>query len=265
MTGSRCSASPARAVRPLARRIDSAIRRAARAASTDPPHTTGLVSASAMASILAGLTARSRCGEQAIATSSSAVATRSASVRGPSVTRSRYSSITTAVASWSRLEVGRIVAPAAGGVVGDGRVGGQATTTWQPRRTASATAAAVPVSDAVGREHHDQVEAPGPARQAGAGPGDERHRAPGLEHGAQQARVRAGGDHRPRTGLLLEHPGDGLVGGLGGVGHLAAYPCARLGERPEPAVGTLEGGLVVQPGLVEPGHHRIRPACVPRR
>ena len=55
--------------------MDSAIRRAARAASTVPPHSTGLESAMPMARILAGLTARSRCGLQETATSSSASAT----------------------------------------------------------------------------------------------------------------------------------------------------------------------------------------------
>ena len=69
--------------------MDSATRRAARAASTDPPQTIGLVSARAMASILAGLTARSRKGEHSWATASSAVATLSASARGPRRTCAR--------------------------------------------------------------------------------------------------------------------------------------------------------------------------------
>ena len=88
---------------------------------------------------------------------------------GRASTRSRYSSITTAVASWSRVEVGSTVAPPARGVLGD-----QSSRAGRPRRPGSRGVpprrprTALPVSAPVGRQHHHQVEAPGPARAAPA-------------------------------------------------------------------------------------------------
>ena len=78
----------------------------ARAASTVPPHISGLESAMPMARILAGFTARSRCGPHVTATSSSASATTFGSVCGPRWTRSSRPSTTTAMASWSPVWVG---------------------------------------------------------------------------------------------------------------------------------------------------------------
>ncbi len=184
ITGSRCSASPASAVRPLARRSDSAIRRAARAASTEPPQTSGVVSASAMASVLAGFTARSRYGEHAIATSSRAWATDSGSAAGPRSSRSSSCSMTTAVASWSPEEHGSTVLsrPAACSATSD--PGGQATTTRQPRRTASATAEAAPVSPPSGASTTTRSRPP--AQPGSDGPG---HATNGTgHHGSSTAR-----------------------------------------------------------------------------
>ena len=170
ITGSRCSASPARAVRPLARRIDSATRRAARAASTEPPHTTGLVSASAMASILAGLTARSRWGEQRSRRRRAPRPPRSASARGP---RSTLVEVVQHHHRGGQLVAGhgrQHRAPAAGRVLGDQRsLGGQATTTWQPRRTASATADAEPRSEPSGASTTTRSRLPAQPGSAGLG------------------------------------------------------------------------------------------------
>src|SRR4051812_20358295 len=147
----------------------SATRRAARAASDDPPQTTGLVSARAIASIFAGLTARSRWGEQVTATSSSASATSPWSARGPSPTWSRYSGRTTAVASWSRATVGTIVDQRPSACLATSDPSGHATTTWHPRRTASATAAAVPRSVPSGAR--TTTRSSPPAQPGRAGPG----------------------------------------------------------------------------------------------
>ena len=268
MTGSRCSASPAMAVRPLARRIDSATRRAARAASTEPPQTTGLASASAMASILAGLTAMSRCGEHAIATRRAPRRPARGRRGGPRSTRSRYSSTSTAVASWSRPWSGRIVRPAARGVLGDQRV----------RRGGDdhLAAAADGLGDrgrrahvaAVGGEHDDQVEPAGPAGQPRVRA--RRRTAPGTTARARRAAAGSRGRRRPR-------PGDGPARGRRRPPRRArtpprrprGVPAPRTRPGPQERVGDGQRGLVVEPRLVEPGGHVSRPAvsraCGPRR
>ena len=211
-TGSRCSASAASAVRPVARRIDSAIRRAARAASTVPPHSSGVESAMPMARILAGLTARSLCGQQVTATSSRASATTSGSVCGPRCSAvqqvEHHDRDRELVAGLGRQHRG--VAPL--GVLGDQRAlrGGHHQLAAAPYRLGHGAGRGLVAS--LGREHHDEVEAAGPAGEPGPGPGDERHRADRLEHGAQQPRVRAGGHHGARPDL--------------------GEPLDRLGERP---------------------------------
>ena len=101
----------------------------------------------------------------------------------------------------------------------------------------------------LGREHHDEVEAAGPAGEPGSGPGDERHRADRLEHGPQQPRVRAGGHHGP--GPDLGDPLDGLGQGLGGRDRLAPYPRTGLGQGPQAYVGAGQGDLVVEETVVE--------------
>ena len=73
--------------RPHAARKASATRRAARAASTDPPQTTGTSSASASAISFAGFMSTGSAAAQRSATSSSALATGSASTSGPKPSR----------------------------------------------------------------------------------------------------------------------------------------------------------------------------------
>ncbi len=104
-------------------------------------------------------------------------------------------SITTAVASWSPDEQGSTVLSRPTAWSATSERGGQATTTRQPRRTASATAEAAPVSLPSGASTTTRSRRAGPAGQGRAGPGHERHRAPRLEHGPQQPGVRPGGDH----------------------------------------------------------------------
>ena len=142
------------------------------------------------------------------ATSSRALATSSASVSGPRSTRERNCSITTAVASWSRERVGSTVRVPTGGVLGHERLrraGDHDLAAAAHRLGHRAGGAGV---GAVGGEHDDEVERPGPAGQAGVGPGDERHRARRLQHRAQQPRVGPGGDDGARA--VVPADGDGL-------------------------------------------------------
>ncbi len=124
-------------------------------------------------------------------------------------------------------------APAAGGVLGDHR-----------RRRAGhhhLAAAADRLGDRrrgagvgpVGRQHDDEVEAAGPARQGRPRPGDERHRAPRLEDRAQQPGVGAGGDDGARP-VLLAGPGHRLLDRGRGLAGLAPHPRAGLGQRAQP-------------------------------
>ena len=76
MIGSSSSASAASAARPVAARSASATRRLARAASTEPPQTSGCASARQSARSLAGFSVTSASGEQSRATSSIVSATR---------------------------------------------------------------------------------------------------------------------------------------------------------------------------------------------
>ncbi len=109
-TGSSCSASAARAVRPVARRSDSAILRPARAASTVPPHMMGLDRRCRWRGSWPGSprcrgAARSRRRPRRAPS-----AITFGSVSGPRWTRSSRSSTTTATASWSPVWVGSSVA-----------------------------------------------------------------------------------------------------------------------------------------------------------
>ena len=113
---------------------------------------------------------------------------------------------------------------------------------------------------ALGRQHDDQVQRTRPARQPRVGPGHERHRAPRLEGGPQQSRVGPGGDDRTRTALFAGDR-DGLGQGALRLDGLAADPRAGLREHPEARVGGGEDDLVVQAGLVEPGHGADQPGC----
>ena len=184
-------------MRPVARRIDSAIRRPARAASTVPPQRTGLASAMPMARILAGLTARSRCGLQTTATSSRASATTLGV--GP---RAEVDPVEQVEHGHRDGELvaglrGQQRGVAALGVLGDQRPLGGGDDQLAAAAYGLGDGAGGGVVVALGGQHHDQVEAAGPAGQAGAGPGDERHRAHRLEHGAQQPRVGSGRDDGP--------------------------------------------------------------------
>ena len=252
-TGSRCSASPASAVRPLARRIDSATRRAARAASTEPPQTSGLASASAIASILAGLTAMSRCGEQAIATVVERLGDLLGVGVGPELRPGRGSR-----ASPPRWRAGRGSRSAGSCSSGRRRArrpsssGGHATTTWQPRRTASATADAVPVSAPSGASTTTRSRLP--AQPGSAGPGQATNGT--GHHGSSTARSsRESGPAAitARGRACSRARATASVDRLGGLAGLAAYPRAGLGQRPQPEVGRCQRGLVVEAGLVEPG------------
>ena len=55
---------------------------------------------------------------------------------------------------------------------------------------------------------------------------------------------------------LLAGDADGLGQRGLGLDGLAAYSRPGLGQLPQPDVGSGQGGLVVEPGLVEPGNHR---------
>ena len=153
------------------------------------------------------------------------------------------------------MTVGRIVVQRPGGVLGDhrGRRAGDDDLAAAADGLGDGRGGAGVGAD--GGEHDDEVEAAGPAGQGGAGPRDERHRAGRLEHGAQQARVGPGGDHRPRAGVLARRDAEG--GGLGGAAGLAAHARAGLGERAQPQVGRAERDVVVEAGLVEPGHPSV--------
>ena len=177
-----------------------------------------------------------------MATSSRAEATRSASTVGPSETRWRYSSITTAVASWSRLTVGRIWVHRPAACSATSEVDGHATTTWQPRRTASATAEALPTADPSGASTTTRSRLPAQPGSPPAGPGHEGHRAPRLQHRPQQPGVGTRGDDRPRPGLLSAAR-DRLLQRLRGLGDLAPHPGTGLGEVPQLPVDTRRGPL----------------------
>ena len=242
----------------MARRSDSATRRAARAASTEPPQTTGLVSASAMASILAGLTARSRCGEQAMATSSSAAATSSASVRGP---RSTWSQELQHHHGGGELVAGArragscVQRPAACSATRES--GGQATTTW----AAAAYRLARP------RTRRPWSEPSGasittrsrlPAQPGRPGPGQ-------ATNGT--------GHHGSSTARSSRESGPAATPRGGGCPRLRSTPPRRSAPRPPRPPRAVPGRrtrpgcaargsaaprtpLVVEPGLVEPGGHR---------
>ena len=104
---------------------------------------------------------------------------------------------------------------------------------------------------AFGGQHHDEVEAAGPAGQAGAGPGDERHRADRLEHRAQQAGVGTGSDDRAR--LAVGEPLHGLADRLLRGHRLPTHPGPALGQVAQAYVGPRQRGLVVEEPVVE-GH-----------
>ena len=176
------------------------------------------------------------------------------SARGPSPTWSRYSSTTTAVASWSRVTVGTIVDHRPSAWSATSEPAGEATTTWHPRRTASATVPAVARSEPSGAR--TTTRSSPPAQPGSAGPG-QATKGTG-HHGSSTARSRresgTGGHDRPRSGRVTgggDRRGDTVRGFRG----LAAYARAGLGEHAEPYVGALQCRLVVQPGLVEPDGH----------
>ena len=101
----------------------------------------------------------------------------------------------------------------------------------------------------VAGHHDDQVERPDPARQAVPGPGDEGHRADGLEDGADEAGLAARGDHRPGAREPTQ-PVERLVR----VGGLAADPGAGLGEPPDDRVDPRQRVGVVEGAVVEDRH-----------
>ncbi|WP_235737934.1 hypothetical protein [Nocardioides alcanivorans] len=92
-------------------------------------------------------------------------------------------------------------------------------------------------------QHHHEVEAAGPPGQAGAGPGNEWHRAPRFEHGAEQPRVGTGRDHR--TGTVALAASERLTHGLRGLPRRTPNPGAGLGQLPQLGVDPSPDGLVV--------------------
>ena len=250
-----CSTSPARALRPLARRSASATRRAARAESTEPPHTRGVASPSAIASSLAGLTERSRCGEQATATSSRASATSAGSDSGPRSTRDRYCEhhhrgrqlVTGGRGKQGGVPTGRMLGDQGVLRAGDGHADSRGV---RPRRG--------------GWRHWRRRNRPAPASRPGPGTLPNRE-APGRgqatngtghDSSSTARRRRESGPAatiaRGRSSLVVGHRrGDG-VSGLHG---LPADPRPRPRRAPG-ARGRrgAEAVLVVQPGLVEELH-----------
>ena len=272
--GSRCSASAARAVRPVARRIDSATRRAARAASTVPPHTSGLVSAMPIASILAGLTARSRWGEQVTATSSRASATvgvvgartevrpgrgrRARRPRRELVAGPRSAAIVDAAA------LGVLARPASS-AGGDDHL---APAAYRLGDGARRCRRSVPS----GASTTTRSRPPAQPGEAGARPGDERHRAPRAR--ARRAAAASPVRRRRRPGAEPRHPPPPRRR----RSSAAASTASRRTRAPDSASSRSRWSarrqrcLVVEPGLVEQvaicsalRESLVRPACGPRR
>src|SRR3954453_16584189 len=178
-----------------------------------------------------------------------------------------------AVASWSRVDVGRIVLqrPAACSATSD--AGGQATTTWQPRRIASATPDAVPVSEPSGARtttrsrlpaqpgrampgqatngtgHHGSSTArsnreSGPAETTAPG------RLPRIVSGARRTAAPDPPAPPPRGPAAADRLGGPSYAGLGLAG-LPSYPCTRLREVAQRDVGAGKRGGVVEQAVVK--------------
>ena len=114
------------------------MRRDARAASTEPPHTRGRSSPIVNARSFAGFVASVWWGEHDSATASIASATRSMCTSGPSPTRLSPSRTTMAAASGSPVRSGMIVVDGPSACSATGEPSGHATMTRAPLRTASA-------------------------------------------------------------------------------------------------------------------------------
>ena len=165
---------------------------------------------------------------------------------GPSCIRCSAASETMAAASGSAVAVGsRMVElePAWSAMV---EAGGQAISSWAPRRTASctvATSAGELDSLAITTTRSRAPTQPG---RPYAGQATNGHRADRLQHRPDEPGLAAGRDHRARSVQLAD-----LQQGLLGLADLTAQPRAGLGQPAQPGVGTAQRLLVFQPGVVE--------------
>ena len=251
--GSSSSASAARAARPLAARSASATRRLARAASTEPPQTSGWASASPRARSFAGFSETSANGEQSSATWSIASATASGCTFGPSCISFSPDSTTIAAASGSAVEVGSSTVdrdPACSAIV---ETAGQAISSCAPRRTASctvATKAAGAPSLAITTTRSRAPTQPGRpwVGQATNGTGQTGSSIARMNRASLPAAITARGRGSPRS-WVIGSPASA-------VSRRTRAP--RLGQSAQDRVGLGQPGVILQRRIVEDRHHRLR-------